>query len=893
MVAGISARVRSLWRGLKGRASIEAEMGEEFRLHIEMRARDLECTGQSREAALRQARAEFGRVERYKEEARAARGLRSIDVFRFSWLDFKVGFRMLARYPGLTIVGGLAMAFAIWVGAGSFELITQYIRPTLPLDGGDRIVGIQLWNGATQRVNAPTLHDYADWREQVETIGELGAFRQYERNLITDRGYGEVVRGAEVSASSFGVARVRALMGRVLLESDERANSPPVIVIGYDIWQTRFGGAADVVGRTVRLGDVHHTVVGVMPEKFAFPVSQDAWTPLRLNVLDHARGTGPRVLVFGRLSHGVRRNEAQAELTSLGLRAAADFPDTHEHLRPQVLPYARSVVPIPRGEVIGLSWLNLFVVMLVALVCGNVAMLVFARAATRESEIVVRNALGASRGRIVAQLFAEALVLGSLGAIIGLVGAGYGLRWGLFVLEGNLGRLPFWFDDTLSRRTLLYAGGLTLLGALIAGVLPALRVTRSVGTRLRQTSAGAGGLRFSGIWTVVIVAQVAVTVAFPAAAFFVHRAREPIVSFDVGFRSEQFLSVQLAFEGDSDRIARVRQELERQLSAEPAVAGVTFADRLPRMYHGERRIDVAEGVPVPPDSVTGRSVHIASVDIDYFDVLGAEILAGRGFNTGDVESGSRIVIVNQSFVERALQRRNPIGRRVRFLESREGGEAPAEPGPWYEIVGVVRDLGMNYLGRTSGMGGAGLYHPSALHTSGHYMVVRVRGDPAAYAPRLQEIATAVDPTLRLSDLMPMDLMDAGVLKMIAIYIGVVLLVSAVAMLLSLAGIYAVMSFAVSRRTREIGIRVALGAGARSVMLAVFRRPLMQVGSGVIIGGWLVAQLTRNVTGGLTAHEIWLVVAYATLMLAVCLLACIVPARRALAIEPNDALRDHG
>jgi hypothetical protein len=434
-------------------------------------------------------------------------------------------------------------------------------------------------------------------------------------------------------------------------------------------------------------------------------------------------------------------------------------------------------------------------------------------------------------------------------------------------------------------------------------------VTRGLGVRLRQATAGGGGLKFSGIWTVVIVAQVAVTVAFPATAFFLRRAAAPIRSADVGFAADRYLSVRLELDGDDAAgmpvdttraafLARFRttyQELERRLSAEPAVEGVTFADVLPRMYHARgHRIDMVEGVPTPRDSSFDSGVKAASVDVDYFDVLGAPLLAGRGFTSADHEAGHRVIIVNQSFVDHVLEGRNPLGRRVRFANFEDGGRPSPEPGPWYEIVGVARDLGMNYLGRTSGNAGAGLYHPLAA-AGAHpvYMAVKVRGDPTSFGPRLRELTHAVDPTLRLQEFQSLGDIDHGLLAMLAIYLRIALLMSSVALLLSLAGIYSVMSFAVSRRTREIGIRVALGADALRVTLAVFARPLAQVAAGIVAGGWLVAQLSRGFIGALSVREIGLVIAYAALMMGVCMLACIVPTRRALAVQPTEALGADG
>ena len=576
-------------------------------------------------------------------------------------LDFKLGVRLLARYPGLTVIGGLAMAFAIWVGAGSFELINQWINPSLPLPEGERIIGIQNWDAVSRQTNARALHDFVEWRQASASVDELSAFRGVARNLTDTQENIEPIKVAEISASAFRVARVPALLGRFLLDSDETSNTP-VVVLGYAVWQTRFGGDPNVIGRTVRIDDTDSTVVGVMPESFAFPISYDAWMPFRLNALNYKRGGSPEIYVLGRLASGVSIEEAQAEFTSLGQRSAVDFPETHQHLRPRVLPFAESVNPVPTDEIYAMRLINLFVAMLVVLVCGNVGLLMFARAATRESEIVVRNALGASRKRIITQLFSEALVLCSIGAIVGLAAARYGVRWGMSVIEGNVGRLPFWVDDRLSWTTLLYAAGLTVLGAIIAGVLPALRVTRNVGAHLQQTSAGSGGgVKFSGVWTFVFVVHFALSVVFPVSVLFIRRAEGPIRSLDVGFASEQYLSARLELEG----VDRRRQNLPGVGSTSYPPEGlveraVTFADRLPRMFHDSRQIEALD------DTARGRVVSSASVAVDYMDVLDAEMLAGRRFNATDVESGQRVVIVNKSFVDRVLNGRNAIGRHVRF-----------------------------------------------------------------------------------------------------------------------------------------------------------------------------------------------------------------------------------
>ncbi|MEJ7812681.1 MAG: ABC transporter permease [Gemmatimonadaceae bacterium] len=921
MLAGLIARARSAWHGVRHTSDIDADMQEEFRAHLALREDDLMRAGLSPAAAARQARLEFGSPDRYRDEGRASRGLRRFDQMRVSWLDFKLGFRMLARYPGLTLVGGLAMAFAIWVGAGTFELTTRLVRPTLPFHDGDRIVGIRTWDAAANRPEARVAHDFLTWRTELKTVRQLGAFRAIKRNLITGDGRGgEPANIAEISASAFGMTGVPPLLGRSFVESDERPDAPSVVLIGYDLWHARFGGDRSVVGRSVRLGNVQTTIIGVMPKRYAFPISDNLWIPLRLTDGVYAPREGPGLQVFGRLAPGATISEAQAELTTVGTRASADLRATHEHLRPQVIPYSRLIFDLSGWRMAAALSVNVPLVLFVMLVCANVALLMFARAATRESELVVRSALGASRGRIITQLFAEALVLGGLAAIVGLGAVQLGLLWVVRVVEGEIldgGKLPFWFHDGLSPLTVLYALLLTVFGACIAGVVPGLKVTRGMGERLRRTTAGGGGLQFGGVWTAVIVIQIAVTVAFPLATYMVRRDAVYIRSVDVGFPDEQYLTVHLEMDRENEsgavmdtsraafasRFRATYEDLERRLLADPAVAGITFADRLPRMYHPHRLIEVDAGgaTPLHPEW-PGYRVSTAAVGPTFFDVFHAPILGGRAFTSSEHEAGrgdpatadarGGPVIVNQSFVKLVLGNRNPVGRRVRFIrfEEHEVTERAKTLAPWYDIVGVVQDMGMTVDGHDPKR--AGIYLP--VPPGGAYpaeMAVQVRGDPAAFVPTLRAIATAADPTLRLHDFMPLARVNDAELQFYAYWTRLLLVVSGIALTLSLAGIYSVMAFTVARRTREIGIRVALGGNPRRVVVAILKRPLIQVTLGIVVGGALIAALVSAASsGGVPMEHVAMIAAYLVGMLCICLLACIVPTRRALRVQPIEALR---
>ena len=836
-------------------------------------------------------------------------------------LDLKLGGRMLVKYPGLTLVGGLAMAFAILVGAVIFEVVTMLVYPTLPLPAGERIVQIRNWDVAANRHEPRALHDFIVWRGALRSVTELGAWRDVTRNLIVTAGDARPVQVAEITASGFRIADGTPLLGRVLVADDERAGAPPVAVLGYDVWRTRFGSDPNVVGRTVQLGSDYATVVGVMREGFAFPVSHELWMPLRTEV-DPAPRSGPGITVFGLLAPGATLETARAELNTLGRRAAIEQPGTHEHLQPRVAPYAK-LFSDPSGGDLGILFsINFFAVMLLVLVCGNVALLLFARAATRESELAVRSALGASRRRIVAQLFTEALVLGGVAAVIGLAAADFALRtWGVTFLETNLGRLPFWYDIRLSPATVLFAIGLTVLGSAIAGVLPALKVTRGMGSRLKQAGAGAGGLQFGGVWTVVIVVQVAITVAFPAIVYVEQWQLRRAQAFPAGFAAEEYLAVRIeieapAGEGTNTNPARLAQraalaprieELRRRIAAEPGVAGVTFVDRLPRTFHPDPRIELyddpsaarpAGGASANP-GLPLRAANVAGIDPSYFDVLEVPILAGRAFNAGDLAPGARVAIVDQGFVDQVLEGRNPVGQRVRFVQD-DGDAAAMNSNPWFEIVGVVRELGMSPPTEKGRAAGFYVPVPPADLTPLHLMV-HMRGDPMQFAPRVREIAAAVDPTLRLSEFQRVDQVTRDILWIILLWLRISLMMTTVALVLSLSGIYAVLSFIVARRTREIGIRVALGASRSRVVGDIFRRPLSQVGFGILAGVVLIAAVASmayttefpgadELSAGLSLRQAAMLLAHATVMLGVCLLACVVPTRRALGVEPTVALR---
>jgi predicted permease len=889
------ARIRSLLRGIRRGDALNDDMDAEFRLHMELRAGELVRAGLTSAEAARQARLEFGSTASLRDRGRDARGLRAFDNLRFSMLDLRLGGRMLVKHPGLTVIATIAVAYAIAVGTVGFEIARQALWPTIPLPDGNAIVALRNWNVADNASVLASRRDYDLWRDGLTTITDLSAVEVEERSIAVGAGPGQPATVANVTASTFALTRVSALMGRTLLEADERGDADEVVVVGYDFWKNKLDGAADVVGRVIRISGTPVTIVGVMPRGYGFPQANGVWRPLHLDRIPEA---SPSLsYVFGRLAPGSSRDDARAQVAAIGARAAAMFPETRKNVRLQVVSLPDAVSFWDDDVPWILASMNVFLVLLAALLCGNVAMLLFARAVSRERELLVRAALGASRGRLIMQLFAEALLLCAVGAVVGFTAARSVLAATWAMVEGKAGALPFWIDTSLSTTTILYAVGLTMFAAMIAGIVPALKVTsRGADRRLRAASSGGGGLQFGGVWTVVIVAQVALTTVLPVPLLGVGvgATRET----PAGFAAEQFLTATLAidrFDGVSasgDTVPAVRamrletryRALADRLRQEPGVLDVTYADQLPLMRLRWRAIEAESSPPNDGNDhcIPNYCAGIVSVDPRFFDVVGAPLIRGRALTTADAEQNTRAVLVNEFFVNRVLHGRNPVGRRIRLASTPDRSAAS-----WYQIVGVVPDLGVS--DNEGDWGRASVYQAKLPREAGTLRVaIHVRGDPQRFAARLRELAQAIDPALRVIDPKPLPRLAASP---DAFWLDLLISLTSVTLMLSLAGVYAVSAFAVARRTREIGVRVALGAQPLHVLTAVFRRPLVQMALGVGVGAILSLALANNDLSDVHLDDFGRSAVFALSTILCCALACIVPTRRALRIQPTEALRD--
>ena len=774
------------------------------------------------------------------------------------------------------------MAVTIGLGASIFTIWDTFAGTRLPLDEGDRVVAIQPFDKVAQRVHRATaLPDFKRFRETLKSVEDISAMRTIDPAVITRDGAVGSVPAAEMTASGFRLARVQPLLGRPLMEEDEREGAEHVAVIGYQLWQSGFSSDPAVLGQRIQIADTPHIVVGVMPKGFRFPMNQRLWVPLRTNPVGEVGPGSADVFVFARLVPGATLERAHAEVTTFGLLPGDTADRTTAQLEPRVVPYAAGLLPTVNRD----RWLAGVIFLLGALLlippCANIAILVYARTVTRRDEFVVRTALGASRGRIVMQLFIEVLVLA----------AGAGVA-GLFLARQISGRLssmvvptmgpesvPFWMAFNPSLATVLCVAGLSVLAAAIAGAAPAFRVTG----RWRQSGfLGVGnrsaGPRLGKTWTALLATQVALSLAIlPSGMEMMWGVFRPTI-VGPGLPVEEFLTASLVMEGDRSRFDNLRLEAVRRLTSEAGISGVTMsAVKLLEEPSAEIEVEGSE--------VEDAEARFNSVDDKFFDVFDVRFLAGRSFDASDFGPGRAPVIVNRSFVTEVMGGLNVLGRRVRYRDR------PASPKPaiavegGHEIVGVVEDFpGSN--------DGPKIFHPMTEAPHPVTLTIRAPSGISRAAGRLREVASGLDPQLRVGRLRSLDEMywqRRSFEHMFGFMLGAVLVI---VLLFSMAGMYTLMAFIVAQRWREIGVRSALGAQPRRLLIGIFGRAAVPLLIGAMAGCAIALRLQSALpiaeAGGQNIPGV--VPASAALMIVVGLLAVAGPARRAIRIDPTEALR---
>lgn len=803
--------------------------------------------------------------------------------------DARYAVRMLLKTPMVSLIATFTMALGIAITVFTFSNVYGSVMRGVPIPDDEGLLHIQHNDTETGDTGMwSPIHDYLDYRDQSNSFQSLAGLYQGTVNLAGDDTPPERYQGAFMSANGLSLVGVPPLLGRTFVQGEDEPEASPVIVIGHGVWQNRFGGDRDIVGRTIQVNGEAAEIIGVMPEGFRFPFDEDVWVTHRIDAANTPRRDGHWLDPYGRLQDGVSREQAAAEIAAINQRLRAKYPD-EQSLEPYLIKHEERYMP---PQITAVLWLQLgavFGVLLIA--CANVANLLLARAAIRGREMAVRTALGASRSRVIRQLLVESLVLATIAGIIGLVAAKFGIdAFNAAILDIQK---PYWIEVSLDGVAVAFTLTITLVAALGAGLLPAVRASGGgAGAILKDESRGTS-LRLGRLSSALVITEVAVSCVLLILAGMMIKSVINVNTVDLGFRTEGIVSARVGLFA-ADYPERVDREvffdaLVTRLRSLPGVEHAALTNSLPGTGARRARTSI-EGEQYERDG-DYPVVNMTLLSSGFFDLFDVPILQGRDFRPSESNSSAEpVVIVNESFVRRFFPDEAPLGRRIRV------GTIDAD-NPWLRVVGVVPDL---HVG--GGVGGIGSdrqrpehYYLSmgSLDSRFATMVVRTDAEPTAVVSSLRATVTALDPNIPIYSVATMDQALQTATWAFDMFGGLFSLLGVSAMFLAAVGLYGVMAFSVTQRTRELGIRMALGAGSREVMRLVLRKGALQLGLGLAIGlvvGALAARPLRVVTFGVETSDPTVYLAIILTILVPGLIATLVPARRASRVDPATALR---
>jgi len=876
-------RLASLIRNLFRRSRVEREMDAELGSFVQMLADDNVRSGMSPEAARRAALVEVRGVEQVKEEARAARAGALLDTIA---RDLRFGARMLLKHPVLSLSAILTFGLGIGLNTTAFSMIDAVYFQSPPFERVDRLIKLEIVaQTGDATLHGVDVHDFLDFREQQAVFEDLVAYSRGSVNLATGAGEPERLSGGFVSAGAFEQLRIRPILGRTFRAGEDRPGAEPVIVIGHELWRDRFGSSPGVLGRTVVANGVRRIVIGVMPERFGFPKAEQLWLPVTIDPSLSQRGQGPWYQALGRLKDGVSLEQAEAQMAAIGARLERDHPEAGRTLRTSVQPLMGGRFG-PEENAVLLAMLGAVAgVLLIA--CANVANLLLARASARTREVGIRTALGASRGRVIAQLVTEVMILAMGGGALGLSIGWIGIRWIDWALRNN--SPPYWVTFGLDHRILLFAFGATVVSGVVSSLVPAIRTSKTdVAVALKDENRGASGLRMGRFSSALVVAEVAVSCALLVASGLMIASVARMRSAALPFATDDVLTASVFLPGheypDSAARAVFREMLLPRLAAIPGVDAATLTLGLPGQQ-AERRAFAVEGRQYVADADFPVS-RVAAVGPGYFETFQAMVLRGREFRAGDRRGALPVALVNESFARRHFSDGEALGRHIRLGRR----DTTAQ---WLTVVGVVPDMYMQGMDSPSA-DPSGFYVPIAQSRTGSVVsfALRARGEPTARISDARAAVRSLDPDLPIFDVMTMD--DALWRETWHYHLFGTLFTAfgVAALFLASVGMYGVMSFAVTRRTHEMGVRMAMGADGPQLVWLVLRRGIVLLASGLGIGLALAALLATPLQGvlfGVRAHD---PVVFGTVVASLALVglaATLVPANRVTRVNPAAAL----
>ncbi len=869
----LMARLRSLFR----RESVLRDIEEELRVHVEMETETNIKRGMAPDEARAAALKSFGNLVRNAERGYDIRGGGWLETH---WQDLRYGARMLMKNSGFTLIAIITLALAIGANSAIFSIINAIVLKPLPFDDLDRVVAV--WEKApgrsAERIEA-SVANYLDWREQSNSFENLAIYMFWSANL-SGIDTPERVRGYQVSPNLLDALGVKVALGRNFLPDEDQPGKDNVVILTHGLWQRSFGGDPNVVGRTANVNGVARTIIGVMPPEVTYPYGLEFLAPMAMTPETMRNRTYHTNLVVGRLKEGVSVGQALSDLDAIAGRLEQQYPNTNTGRGVGVFPILEDNVREYKTAMLMIMATVAFVLLIA---CANVANLTLARATGRMKEVALRLALGASRGRIIRQLLTESVILALMGGTIGVLLAGWGVEaFKVMLPEEAAGMMPGYNHLGVNSRVLVFTLIVSVVTGILFGLAPAIQVSKPDLNETLKDGVGRAGVGRHRLQAALVVAEISMSLVLLTGAGLLMKNFLMILKINPGVNTDNVLTMGITlppakYENDARRRA-FYDELMRRARSLPGVESAALVNHVPLGQGNSSSDFLVEGVPDPPPGQQFDGGYRVCTP-DYFKTMGVPILRGREFTEADTADSHRVIIVNQTLAERFWPNGDALGKHIGFANSR------------WEVVGVVGDVKRLLLTPIT----PDFYLPLAQHTwETMTLVARTRTQPLALTAAIRSEIQAIDRDQPVFDVKSMAQVADRMVMPFRVLGALMSGFGVFALILAATGIYGVMAYAVSQRTREIGVRMALGAKRGDILkLLVVRQGMWMTAIGIIIGlaGSIgLAQVLKGMLFGVDAIE-WAICAGVTLLLDfVSLLACYIPARRATKVDPMVALR---
>ncbi len=814
--------------------------------------------------------------------------------------DIRYGARMLLKTPAMTAIVILALALGIGANTAIFSVINAVVLRPLPFDHPEQLLFLNERSPVLDEMSI-SYPNFTDWRDQNHVFEKIGV---YNRNSYNLTGYGEAERilTGQVSADLFSALRVHAGIGRLFTNDEDKPGAAPVVVLSYALWQRRFGGQNSILNQTLTLNGKSYTVIGVMPQDFAFPTRVEMWVPVGQLSGDpnwQQRGNHPGLYGVARLKPGATQAQAQADMNNIAANLQQQYPDSNTNDGVRI----RTLMEVLVGDTVKSTLWILFgaVAFVLLIACANIANLLLARATSRKKEMAIRAAMGASRWRIARQLLTESLLLAIVGGGIGLWIARLTIKWILYVSPTAIPRAK---EITLNWRVLGFTLGVSVLTGILFGLVPSIQAGE-VDVHETLKEAGRGTSARHWLRSSLVIVEVATTMVLLIGAGLMFRSFYRLQNVNPGFSYEHLTSFNVSL--PQKKYSTLEQQstffnnLLQNIRALPGVQYAAAASGLPLGNNGWQTSFVVDGRPEPPRGQTPL-MEACTVSPDYFKAMNIPLLHGRYFTEQDnrsfiagrdlsklsegerLISGSNVIIVDELFAKQHWPGEEAVGKRIRF-----GSDAKA---PALEVVGVVGRVKMESLSDDSNRV-QGYFSSAQLPFTGMTILIKGTGDPNQLIASARAQVTAADPDQPIYNIRTMDEIRGEAVAPQRLNLMLMSIFAGLAFVLAIVGIYGVMSYAVTQRTHEIGIRMAIGAQPRDVFRMILGHGMFLTGVGMVaglLGSFALTRLMATMLFGVKPTDPLTFGGVALLLAAVALIACYIPGKRATRVDPVDSLR---